>query len=90
MSKYTASSWRRACTKSAERNVKETEVARLHTKTATLIAREVIVRGQKEYHISLLVEDSEGNIKNGYNIYYNKDEANAKWVVLRRKWFPNL
>jgi hypothetical protein len=85
MSRWTAGSWRRACARSAQRNVRMEVKAWLESDSVILKAELVTVRGMEEYHISLWRKDSDhGDI---FEVFRNKDEANQMFLTLKRKFF---
>lgn len=93
MSRWTATTWTRAI--SPKVNSKEIVRACLETETMTLKAIEWKIEDTTLYCIYLKFHDERLSDAENYQAsitknFYNKEEANALWVVLRRKWFPNL
>ena len=87
--RWTPSSWNSACAKSAERNVKMIEKANLSSKNAGMKAIEVTIRGEKHYEVYTYRLKENGDIfGDRTKTFYNKDEANAYWVLMKKNLFP--
>ena len=75
--RWTPSSWNRAhATK-----IKSVEKARIETESASLIAWERTIGGEREYWVQI------SGVKYYIYTYNNKDEANAKWLELKNRYF---
>lgn len=75
--RWTPSSWNRA----VSIKTRSVEKAKLETELVTLIAIEETIGNKKEYWVQVYGAE--------YCIYTynNKDEANAKWVELKNRYF---
>ena len=74
---WTPSSWNRA----VSIKTGSVEKVRLETELVTLIAIEETIGNKKEYWIQICGAEF------CIYTYNNKDEANAKWVELKNKYF---
>lgn len=87
--RWTPGSWNSACAKSAERNVKMIVKAELSSKNAGMKATEVTVRGEKHYEVYTYRLNENGHIcGDKFEVFFNKDEANAYWVLMKKNLFP--
>ena len=88
MRSWTPNQWNRAI--AAKHKINCEIKAELDTETALMRAWDETVDGKRSYTVIFVQK------RNGQQIYetatsktfFNKNEANAYWVVMRRKWFP--
>lgn len=88
MSRWNASRWRRAVGRESKENIKHEVRVRIEVDGKSLKAEEVRVYDRIEYHVAYHERNNDGDFINDiYRVYHNKEDANAMFVYLKRKYF---